>query len=688
MSWMVDLAHSPTHAAHPATGEAERLVAGSAAGEYLVDRFIGAGAMGEVYAGHHPVIGKRVAIKVLRRELAASDEAAKRFVREAQAVNQIDHPNVVNIFAFGRLDDGRLYLVMDLVEGRSLREVVSDGPVELNEALELLAAIADALDAAHARGVVHRDLKPDNIVLSSRSKLFVLDFGLAKLVSTATDGATGPGTLTGQGTWMGTPGYMAPEQWSADGAGTASDRYALGVIAFELLSGKQPFSASSVPAMMEQHFRADVPALSSRGVALPAGIDDVLKRAMAKDPAARFPTGRAMIDALRMAAGTGAGARAAIAAPDPKRTMIVPAVAGGGVLALAVVAFIAVRGGTDKPPSPHTTDPAAQPAQPGTVTIDITSTPAAAEVRQGDRVVGKTPVALHLSPGATAEIVVTKPGYLAEQRTIIAKTSASVEQIPLVLVTRFEGVWQLPNGELRAFERRNDQVDVSKVDEVAGPRHFYRHYDLVTAVEGIAFASDEEFVDERAPDDPKCHIRVHVEYRYLPSEDTLELRRDNLKIDLVEGHCVVTARDVATKKLVRADTGRDTREVLAPAGVPPGKSALKPRKASKVLPLDPKAAVQQKIDAAANAAKKKLDQATAFKNKLDAQAKANAFDTVGQKPTSPYTNTKNQPADNIYQGDSQQAQNPPPSQQAPQTQVAPQLNGDQAGPQIKKLIDE
>src|SRR4051812_30716160 len=158
MSPMVDLAHGPTLAAHPA-GDGERLAAGATAGEYVVDRFIGAGAMGEVYAGLHPVIGKRVAIKVLRRELASSEQAARRFVREAQAVNQIDHPNVVNIFAFGRLDDGRLYLVMDLVEGRSLREVVAKGPTEMTEALEILGAIAEALDAAHERGGVHRDLK-------------------------------------------------------------------------------------------------------------------------------------------------------------------------------------------------------------------------------------------------------------------------------------------------------------------------------------------------------------------------------------------------------------------------------------------------------------------------------------------------------------------------------------------------
>jgi len=235
------LAHSPTLAASgaPVTDAGERLAAGQSVGEYLVEGFLGAGAMGEVYAGRHPVIGKRVAIKVLRRD-AAGTEAAERLVREARATSQIDHPNVIDIFALGRLDDGRLYLVMDLVDGRSLRDTLRDGPMAPDEALAILDAIADALDGAHARGVIHRDLKPDNIMISARARVFVLDFGLAKLVQSAHpgDGAPiAPGTLTGQGTWLGTPGYMAPEQIEdASRVGPAADVYALAAILFEILT--------------------------------------------------------------------------------------------------------------------------------------------------------------------------------------------------------------------------------------------------------------------------------------------------------------------------------------------------------------------------------------------------------------------------------------------------------------------
>src|SRR4051794_1459161 len=197
---MESLGHAPTQAGQPPP---ERLAAGATAGDYMIERFLGAGAMGDVYAARHPVIGKRVAIKVLKRALAASPEAAERFVREAQAVNQIDHENVVDIFGFGRLADGRHYLAMALIDGVSLRARLAE-PLAVADALDILTAVAAALDAAHARGVVHRDLKPDNVMIGAGGKVFVLDFGIAKLVSSA-EGAEGVMTLTGQGAWLGTP---------------------------------------------------------------------------------------------------------------------------------------------------------------------------------------------------------------------------------------------------------------------------------------------------------------------------------------------------------------------------------------------------------------------------------------------------------------------------------------------------
>ncbi len=409
-------------------------------------------------------------------EVGSSPDGAERFKREARAVNQVDHPNVIDIFSFGRLDDGRLFLVMDLVEGRSLRTALTDGPIDVETALEVLTQIADALDAAHARGVVHRDLKPDNVMLGSGSppKVFVLDFGLAKLLTPA-DAAAPASMLTGQGTWLGTPGYMAPEQWSADGAGPASDRYSLGVMAFELLSGSLPFQANSLPQMMEQHFRAKVPALSTRGaVQARSTFDPVVSRAMAKDPAARFSTAREMVEALRAAAGkprrtpgAGGGARPWL-----------PVAAGVAVLGLSIGGVLLVRGTTptDREEEGDSRVSAA-PAR-GKVRVEIYSQPQKAEaLLDDDSLIGLTPTHRDLEPGATLSFRVRKPGYATVRHSMtVPEKDHLIPAFVLEPVRGFEGVWALPNGELRAFTRSDDdRVALSKLRTVTGEREFYRH---------------------------------------------------------------------------------------------------------------------------------------------------------------------------------------------------------------------
>jgi serine/threonine protein kinase len=329
----------------------DALAEGHAAGEYLVERRLGSGAMGDVYAGRHPVIGKKVAIKVLKRALAGRAESAERFVREARAVNQIDHPNVVDVFAIGRLDDGRLYLVMDLLDGDSLRARLTGGALAPDVALAVLAQIAAALDAAHARGVIHRDLKPDNIVLTgpaSRPTAHVLDFGIAKLVADAA-GERVLETLTGQGAWLGTPAYMAPEQWSADGATAASDRYALGIVAFELLTGKPPFAATTLPGMMEQHFRAAVPSVTSTGAALRPSLDRVFARALAKEPGDRPATAADLVASLDAALG---GRREVTAPSGGGRGMWIAGLAGLAVVVAGAVIVVGGVGGSASRPRP------------------------------------------------------------------------------------------------------------------------------------------------------------------------------------------------------------------------------------------------------------------------------------------------------------------------------------------------
>jgi len=650
------LAHSPTIAAPsgPSSGDVrdplQRIAAGTAVGEYVIDDFVGAGAMGEVYAGHHPVIGKKVAIKVLRKELASSEEAAERFTREARAVNQVDHPNVIDVFAYGRLGDGRLYLVMDLVAGESLRARLVDGALEISDALAILDQIAEALDAAHARGVVHRDLKPDNIMIAPPHRVFVLDFGIARLVTG--EATQGIGTLTGQGTWLGTPAYMAPEQWSTDGAGPASDRYALGVIAFELLSGALPFAASSVPGMMEQHFRAKVPALSMRGSTSPA-LDDVLQRALAKDPDARFATAVELVTALRTAAGTVAGA-AVEPARAPRR--ILYGTLGIATLGVCLAGVAAVA--TSRKDHPH--EPAVAPAeaQPpaGTIAIDVTSTPDGAIVQLAGTTLGSTPRTLHVASNARVDLVVAKPGYLPSHRTFDAGTADTQLAINLGAVTRFEGVWKLPTGELRAFERNGERVAVSKLATVTGRRELWKFYPFVAADAGIAFAADDEVIDPRAPDDKSCHVAVHVEYRYDAAHDTLELRRPKVTIDFVAGQCVPRSQDVTAQALVRVDGAHDTVSIDAPAGTP---NVVK--RSTKPVP--------------------KIQKAPPTKTVIpfDQGGKANAITSANAKaqsqappPPQPQPKIDKQVYNNAPDDNAQAQQIMPPPQATPQTVVVPQ----------------
>ncbi len=541
----------------------ERLAAGTRAGDYEVERHLGAGAMGDVYAGRHPLIGKRVAIKVIKRALASSAEAVERFLREARAANQVGHPNVVDVFGLGRLADGRLYLVMDLLEGESLAALVRRGRLAPARALALLTPIADALDAAHARGVVHRDLKPDNVFLSgdpARPTVFVLDFGIAKLLSTATDA---PVALTGAGTWLGTPAYMAPEQWSADGAGPASDRYALGVMAYQLLTGDLPFRASSLPGMMEQHFRAAVPAVSTMGIALPAAIDAALARAMAKDPDARFPSARGFLAALATAAGTGAGA-VAVSPPGPRPGRA--ALWAGGALAVAMAgagAVIAMAPGEREAPRPT-------PPPDGMVPITLSTTPSGAIVRRDGRDLGVTPLVLPVAPGATVELELVRPGFLPVLRRVTADARGASLSAALVPVKGFEGTWAMADGALRAFERRGEQVAAFRLERADGPRELLRMYGFVAA-EGdrVAFTAAEELVDERAPNEPSCHIALTAEYRYAPRGDLLELRRERASYDLVEGRCVVHDKGWGERAALRRVRAADATHVVEAAGAGP-----------------------------------------------------------------------------------------------------------------------
>jgi eukaryotic-like serine/threonine-protein kinase len=276
------------------------LQAGTKVGEYVVTAKLGEGGMGAVYAGAHPIIGKKVAIKVLSGALRGDRDIVRRFVAEARAVNQIGHQNIIDIFAFGTLPDGREYFVMEYLPGRSLEaELRSRGALPLRECLALVEEVLSALRSAHEVGIIHRDLKPDNIYLAdlkdgSRT-VKILDFGIAKL--------TGPDsglTKTRTGMAMGTPEYMSPEQCRGINVDHRTDIYAMGVILFRLVTGKLPFHGQTAFDVIAKQVTADPPRPSTvRSVAGP--IEEVILRCLAKNPDDRYQTAKALLEAFKAA---------------------------------------------------------------------------------------------------------------------------------------------------------------------------------------------------------------------------------------------------------------------------------------------------------------------------------------------------------------------------------------------------
>jgi serine/threonine protein kinase len=265
----------------------KELPRGSEVGEYQIDVAIGRGGFGTVYRAVQPVIGKQVAIKVLARKFAADEAMVERFVREARAVNQIRHRNIIDIFSFGQLPDGRHYYVMELLDGEPLDVYLREcGTMPLAEAQPILRSIARALDAAHAKGIAHRDLKPENIFLAKDPdggrfpKL--LDFGIAKLMTPDDD----PRLKTGTGVPIGTPYYMSPEQCRGKDVDHRTDIYSFGIVAYRLLTGTYPFDGDYIELLTKQI--GEEPELpSARNPVLPPSVDRAIAWMMQKDPAQR-----------------------------------------------------------------------------------------------------------------------------------------------------------------------------------------------------------------------------------------------------------------------------------------------------------------------------------------------------------------------------------------------------------------
>ncbi|HNN92061.1 MAG TPA: serine/threonine-protein kinase [Pseudomonadota bacterium] len=287
-----------------------KLVGTTVAGRYKVIQLLGEGGMGAVFLVEHTVIRKRLALKVLNRDMMRNPEMVARFEREALAAAHIDHPNVVAATDSGRTDDGALFVVLEYIDGKSLRDRLNYGSLSAPVALHIAKQIGSALLRAHGLGIIHRDLKPENIMLVQRDGdsnfVKVLDFGLAKLsISTLLEGeADSPArrseVLTRYGAVFGTPAYMAPEQAAGGEVDGRTDLYALGVVLYEMLSGVLPFDGDDSAALLRMHVIASVPPLRERAphIKIPPALESLVMRLLEKKPEKRFENAKQCMDAI------------------------------------------------------------------------------------------------------------------------------------------------------------------------------------------------------------------------------------------------------------------------------------------------------------------------------------------------------------------------------------------------------
>jgi tRNA A-37 threonylcarbamoyl transferase component Bud32 len=275
-------------------------------GETIAERYrvigeIGSGGMGAVFRVEHTMMAKEMAMKLLRPELSGINEVAERFEREAKSAARLDHHHIVRVTDFGRTDDGALFLVMELLEGQPLTELLKErGKLEPNEAIRLVDQILEALEHAHGHAVIHRDLKPDNVMVVEKDGQRVvklLDFGLAKITETKLEEGR---QLTTAGTVFGTPRYMSPEQASGEPTDQRADLYSVGVMLYELVSGKPPFAGASTVDVLRMHLTAPPPSLEVEGCdrSQLESLDAVIQKAMAKHPKDRFPDAASFREAL------------------------------------------------------------------------------------------------------------------------------------------------------------------------------------------------------------------------------------------------------------------------------------------------------------------------------------------------------------------------------------------------------
>jgi serine/threonine-protein kinase len=317
-------------------------------GRYRLERPLGQGGMATVHLAHDAELYRPVAVKLLAEHLAGDAAFRKRFLREARSAARLSHPNVVGVYDAGEADDGRPYIVMEYVDGTTLE---GSGPLPPAEAVALAVQACQGLACAHAAGLVHRDVKPHNLLLRTDGTLKVADFGIARAAEAT--------ALTQVGTVLGTAAYLAPEQAAGEQVTAAADIYALGAVLYELLTGRPPYEPESLADLAS---RPEITPVRDLAPDVPTHVEDAVMRALARDPAYRQSSADKLAQELsgRQTAPT----RVAPAAPHRSRRPWLAVAAAAAVAAIAVTAVLVTRGQDETPP-PRPARTAVQPIPPG-----------------------------------------------------------------------------------------------------------------------------------------------------------------------------------------------------------------------------------------------------------------------------------------------------------------------------------
>lgn len=359
-------------------------LSGKQFGPFRIEKPLSEGGMSTVYKAFQPGVDRYVALKVMPRHLADDPQFAARFQQEARVVAQLQHPHILPIYDFGQAE-GYTYLAMPLMETGTLIDLMKGQPHSLNEIKRIISQIGDALDYAHTQGLVHRDVKPSNVLIDKRGNCLLTDFGIVKLLQNKT------ATITTGGV-TGTPAYMSPEQGMGRQLDGRSDQYSLGVILYELATGRPPYDADTPMAVVIKHINEGLPAPRSINPALSEGVERVITRALAKNPEDRFLTINDMVYALEKAI---TDEQATNTAPTQKMTAFAPRLRWPALAALGVAGFAALIGAwmmlngslwASAPPTPTATftrpaptatvvPPSAMPSATATPQASITETP-------------------------------------------------------------------------------------------------------------------------------------------------------------------------------------------------------------------------------------------------------------------------------------------------------------------------